>query len=145
MIQITEHKIIEAHAAAPIAIREWMASTRVASQIEQIAQWSGVAELAPSLAAITGYVLIGIVPVRDLANLLAAESSLPPEQTSRLAQEIRRQILAPVAHDLAALQPQAEQNYAQLQAQPPGSRDVGGGLDIQQGPPLPPTPPVPPQ
>lgn len=144
MIRLTENRIIEAHTAAPATIREWMASTQVASQIEQIAQRSGVAELAPSLAAIIGYVLIGIAPVRALANLLAAESLMPPEQTSRLAQEVRRQILAPVAHDLAALQPQAEQNYTQLQSQPQGPQ-AGGGLDVQQGPPLPPTPPVPPQ
>ena len=138
MIQITEHKIIEAHAAAPIAIREWMASTQVASQIEQIAQRSGVAELAPSLAAITGYVLIGIIPVRALASSIATEAPLSPEQTSRLAQEIRRQILAPVAHDLAALQPQAEQNYAQPQTQPHQEpQEARGRLDVQQGPPLP--------
>lgn len=159
MITLMEEQIIAAHTKASQATKEWMASQQVSNLIPEIMRRYRAEELVPSIAALVGYTLIGLFPVRELSSLIAKEISLPPEQILQLAQDIRREILAPVAHDLAAMQPTAEQNYAaaqqvvQNQAQRKGTpaQQPASTTNVQQGPPLPPkpqfpqAPPAPPQ
>jgi hypothetical protein len=153
MITLTEEQITDAHTKAPQSTREWMASQQVSNLIPEIMRRHRAEEMAPSIAALVGYTLIGLFPVRELPLLLTRETSLPPEQILQIAQDIRREILAPVARDLAALQPQAEQNYAAALRETgstPAQQPVSD-TSVQQGPPLPPkpqfpqAPPAPPQ
>jgi len=95
MITLTEEQITDAHTKAPQSTREWMASQQVSNLIPEIMRRHRAEEMAPSIAALVGYTLIGLFPVRELPLLLTRETSLPPEQILQIAQDIRREILAP--------------------------------------------------
>lgn len=90
-------------------------STETSKRIADIAERNSAAANVGSIAAAVGYTLAGMLPIRLLIEALKEETGLPEQTVQTITQDIRREILAPVAHDLAAMQPQAEQNYAAIQ------------------------------
>lgn len=54
------------------------------------------------------YVLSGLIPIRDFINSLVENADLDEATAKKIAYEIREKIFAPVAYELAALQPKHE-------------------------------------
>lgn len=147
MLKLSDSQFDIMTSSLPPALYAYAASDQVMVAVEKIANQEGLRQKMASISLIIGYTLLGFLPLRAILQELSSEVGIDPEKALQLAQDIRREILAPVAHDLAALQPQAEQNYAAAMSET-GSAPVqqpAPDTSVQQGPPLPPTPPAPPQ
>jgi hypothetical protein len=104
----------DAFAKAPTALQYASVSMNTAEKIFDIGQKNGTPEKTGFIAATVGYTLCGLLPIRLLIEALRDELGVQDQLAQNIAQDIRREILAPVAHDLAAMQPQAEKNYAAI-------------------------------
>lgn len=100
----------------PAALYDAAVSEETINAIERVVSQNNLKEKTGGISAVVGYVLLGFIPVRLIVQGFLQEAGISQEGALKIAQDIRREILAPVARDLAAIQPQAEQNYAALQA-----------------------------
>jgi hypothetical protein len=56
------------------------------------------------IARVLGLMLVGILPIKELISNLQQEAGFDAETAKRVAYDIRREIFAPVAHELAEMQ-----------------------------------------
>jgi hypothetical protein len=154
MITPPESQYWAAIDALPEPLRAQLISSATATTLEALYTKANIPlNIQESVSALVGFMLTGFLPVRFFLKEVQEIPQINASVISQIAQDIRREILAPVAHDLAALQPQAEQNYATAlrEAGSTPAQQPVSNTSVQQGPPLPPkpqfpqAPPAPPQ
>jgi len=116
MLHISDAQFKNVMGTVPAALYDAAVSEETINAIERVVSQNNLKEKTGGISAVVGYVLLGFIPVRLIVQGFLQEAGISQEGALKIAQDIRREILAPVARDLAAIQPQAEQNYAALQA-----------------------------
>lgn len=104
MTRPTQQQFQEALAAAPEAIKEAMFADETTDIISNTAARNNAGNRTLEIASVVGYTLVGLLPMRSFVVSLQTEARLDSETARRIAYDIRREIFAPVAHELAEMQ-----------------------------------------
>ena len=88
-------------------LEEMMLSGGTSDMIVRISVRHNTATKIVNIAAVVGYVLLGLTPIKEFIPALQEEAGLDAETAKRVAYDIRAEIFAPVARELAAIQPGA--------------------------------------
>ena len=109
MILITIQNIQIAERNMLPALKQVLYADQTQEALEYISQTHNISEF--ELAATVGYVLLGLMPVVELANNLQESCNISQEQAYAVVVDIRKYIFAPIAGDLATIQEIAKKNY----------------------------------
>ncbi|MEX2008187.1 MAG: hypothetical protein WD850_01730 [Candidatus Spechtbacterales bacterium] len=110
----------EAFERAPAAIRALLESLDIAPALAGMYERHGITERRTALSVLVADTLVGIVPLKQFVARLTQDGELDAGTARALAMDIRREVFAHVAHDLAPLQTDAEKNVERAQ------REEGG-------------------
>lgn len=107
----TKTQYYSAYEKTPDIIKDVMASDETAENIKKISVRHNAEDKGFDIAAVLGYVMVGLIPVKKFIQELQGYSGLDPQTAKNVAHDIRAEIFAQVAEELAALQAEAEKNY----------------------------------
>jgi len=125
MLNFSEEQYKQALKAVPENVLGVFFAESTASHIKTIVARHDVDDRAFNISAVIGYTLMGLIPIKNFIQALQEDAELDAENAKRIALDIRSQIFAPVAEQLAALQPEDETAAAPSQPKetPPAQHD----------------------
>ena len=118
MPSFTQEQYIQAYESVPQEVRDIAVSAQTAEKMGLIYARHEVAEQAFDISATIGYTLVGLVPIKNFIQALQEDAGLDAETAKHIAYDVRSQIFAPIAEQLAALQPRDQAAAAPFQPQP---------------------------
>lgn len=124
MSRYTKSQYNSAYNEAPKPIKDAMFADETANSIKKIAARYNVPDKGFDIAADVGYALVGLVPVKKFPKILEEDAGLDAKTAKNVAHDIRAEIFAPVAQELAAMQEEAEKNYEEALKNPPVRSEV---------------------
>ncbi|MEX0878054.1 MAG: hypothetical protein WDZ40_04375 [Candidatus Spechtbacterales bacterium] len=101
---------------APEKILELIDSGGVGNILGIIYSRYGITNQKISCTQIVGHVLVGLIPIKRFIQALQEDAGLDESTAKNIAHDVRAEIFAPVARELAAMQEQAIKNWQELHA-----------------------------
>jgi len=107
MLDFTEEQYTQALRVTPAKVQEVLYAESTSTFIKLLVGRHGVEDKAFTISAIIGYVFVGLIPTKEeFIDALQEEAQLDEDTAQKIAYEIRDKIFAPVAQELAAMQPE---------------------------------------
>lgn len=110
-MNFSKEKLDNAINSVPEVLKDALFSAETSDKMEKILNRHNATDQAMDVSAVIGYTLAGLIPVKKFITELKNTAGLDESTAKNIAHDVRSQILAPVAQELAALQEQAEKNY----------------------------------
>jgi len=114
MLNIPLDNYIAAFDKTPKKIKDVLFADYTSAAIKNITHRHNVQNRMLDISATIGYVLVGLVPIKNIITTLQEEAEIDQKTARNVAYEIREQIFAPIAQELAALQQFAAQEWERM-------------------------------
>lgn len=114
MPEINLDQYFDAYSKTPQDIKNALFADYTSAAIRNAAQRHDATEKLTDISSIVGYVLVGIIPIKNFIVTLQKEVALDEQTAKSIAYELREQVFAPVAQTLASMQNEAQRNWTQL-------------------------------
>jgi len=101
----TQEQYLQAFNSTPDDVKEMLLAEHTSAIISSATQRYGVeTDKILSISAIIGYIMVGLVPVKNLIPLLREEIGLDEKTSKDLAYELREQVFSHIASVLSEMQ-----------------------------------------
>lgn len=125
----------------PSSIADLGFSEETSKNIQNISSRHNADSSSSDIAAVTGYTLVGLVPIKRFIQALQEDARLDEKTAKNVAHDVRAEIFAPVAKELAAMQEQAETEWEKAHSAAEASPETEEGKPEKKASPMqPPTP-----
>ena len=114
MLDIALNNYIQAFDTTPQKIKDVLFADFTSSAIKNITHRHNAQNNMLDISATIGYVLVGLIPVKNIIEVLKLEAQLDQNTARNIAYDIREQIFAPIAQELASIQAQAQNSWGQI-------------------------------
>ncbi|MEX2144985.1 MAG: hypothetical protein WD712_01195 [Candidatus Spechtbacterales bacterium] len=112
MLNFAREEYLQAFNEIPEGVNDMLLSENTAEAVENLTQRYNVeADKIFDVSAIIGYAMVGLVPIKRFIDALQSEAGLDAETARNVAHDVRAEIFAPVAKELADMQEKAEENW----------------------------------
>src|SRR3990167_10547159 len=119
MLDIALNNYIQAFDTTPQKIKDVLFADFTSSAIKNITHRHNAQNNMLDISATIGYVLVGLIPVKNIIEVLKLEAQLDQSTARNIAYDIREQIFAPVAQELASIQTQAQNSWNEINVPQP--------------------------
>lgn len=125
MANFTREQYIHTYKNAPQGVRDIAVSAHTAEKLRLIYARHEVDDKAFNISAVIGYTLVGLIPIKNFIQTLQEDAELDAETAKHIAYDVRSQIFAPIAEQLATLQPEDKTAAVSSQTEetPPAQHD----------------------
>ncbi|MDX1535315.1 MAG: hypothetical protein R3346_00945 [Candidatus Spechtbacterales bacterium] len=107
----TKQQYYSAYDKSPSTIKDLLFAEETSQNIEKIVSRQNVENKTLEIAADIGYVLVGLIPVKKFPQALQEDAGLNEQTAKNIAHDVRAQIFAGVAQELAGMQSKAEEAF----------------------------------
>lgn len=104
MPSFTQEQYVNAFNGMPEKVEEVLFADSTAEAIKNITSRHGVTDNAFDISAAIGYVLVGLLPIKNFIKALQEDAGLNAETAKNVAHDIREQIFSSIAQELSEIQ-----------------------------------------
>lgn len=114
MLNFTLEQYTEAFDKTSPKLKDVLFAEKTSTAITTIINRHNAEDNSLDVSAIIGYILVGLLPVKEMIEILQEEADLDQKTARNVAYEIREQIFGPIAQDLANIQGAAQLNWQNM-------------------------------
>lgn len=119
MLIFSEKQVKQALQDASSSIKDALYSPQTSESLKRIySRYNVDEETGRKVTADIGLVLVGLVPVKKFISAIQEDTGLDKEKAKNIAHDVREEIFAPVADELAQIQVGAQRKWEEAERQP---------------------------
>ena len=131
MFNIPLDKYIQAFDETPKELKDVLFADYTSEAIKNSAHRHNAEDKLLDISATIGYVLVGLIPIKNMIQIIHEEADLDINTAKNIAYEIREQLFGPIAQALATIQPTAYENWQEIQSYSPSTQPVVASANIE--------------
>ncbi|OGZ63049.1 MAG: hypothetical protein A3H51_01010 [Candidatus Spechtbacteria bacterium RIFCSPLOWO2_02_FULL_38_8] len=114
MFNIALNKYIQAFDQTPKELKDVLFADYTSEAIKNSAHRYNAEDKLLDISATIGYILVGLIPVKNMIQVIQEEADLDMNTAKSIAYEIREQLFGPIVEILAKIQESAQKNWQEI-------------------------------
>jgi hypothetical protein len=104
--EVKQNELLELFFQTPASVRKVLASSRTGAYLRGVTKTFNLSlDVTPRLALTVFRIGVGLLPLPQLASVLASDLSVAPQVAQKIALELERELFAPIMLDLSRAKP----------------------------------------